>query len=280
MRLFLLLVLLVSLFLPSSCKKYQPADATFFIRASKVSVSPVYDGGSTSNKITDLWLYVNGKYQGAYPVGNLMPIISNNSPVRLNIFAGITNNGIADTRIFYPFYDFLTIDTLVENGKTIERSFIFKYKSATTFTWTENFDNGISSTLQRSGTSIFTVKSISNSDAFENRSLEVDLNTDTMSAQLESSNSYYLPQSSSNVYLELNYKCDAAFTVGLIGDDGSPRPALVVNAQPNWNKIHIQLSTAVSSQPPSLKFKVYFLFLKTDTETRRFFLDNIKLLYL
>src|SRR5688572_15027996 len=142
MRIFLLaFLILFSLCLTTSCKKHVPSKEIFLIKAGNVKVKTSFGQGTSSHKITDLWLYVNGQFQGAYPVGNAMPIISEGKPVTINVMAGIKNNGISDTRIPWSFYNILTFDTLVESGKTIERAFTFDYRSATTFTWNETFEN-------------------------------------------------------------------------------------------------------------------------------------------
>jgi len=281
MRLFLLFILPAHLFLLSSCKKYQSADPSFFIRSGAVSVSTTSHEGTGSHKVTDLWLYVNGKYQGTYPNGNLMPIISNNQGVRINIFAGIKNNGISDTRIPYPFFDFLIIDTLVESGKTIDRAFSFKYKAATTFTWMENFDSPVGKSVVNDVTFDGVIDNATTEDSFENKSLSITLPAGGTAARVISSgDGFVLPTGTGNIYLELDYKCDTDFSIGLIGSDGIEVPAITLKQQSNWNKIYIQLSTAVNLLATT-KANVYFKILKgSDGEAKHVFLDNIKLLYL
>ena len=283
MRLLLLFILLAHLFLLSSCKKYQPADSSFFLKSSDqtVSVATTAHEGSGSHKITDLWLYVNGKYQGTYPVGNMMPIVSKDQGVKINVFAGIKNNGIADTRIFYPFFDFLTFDTLVESGKTIERGFTFKYKAATTFTWMENFDHAAGQSVINDKNWEGVMDSAPPGDCLEGNSLRLTLPAGGVQAIIYSSGSgYALPQASSNVYLEIDYKCDTDFIVGLIGTDNLQVPAITVKRQTSWNKIYIQLSTAVNTVATT-KANVYFKILSDENkQTKQLFLDNIKLLYL
>ena len=283
MRLFLLFVLLVHLLLLSSCKKYKPADAAFFLRPGVISVSTdKIRQGSGSNKITDLWVYVNGKYQGAFPVGNLIPIVSKGNAVRINVFAGIKNNGISGTRTLWPFYDFLTIDTLVETGKTIERAFTFNYNSTTTFTWMENFDSGGVSLIPTSGSPSITI--VSSENNFEGNSGELMIPASYQKgyqARIETPNYYTLPEGSSNVYLEFNYKCNQIFSLGVVTEYGIYKPALIVNPQENWNKIYVQLATALGASPTSNKHKIYFELPKlTDDSNPILFLDNIKLVYL
>lgn len=273
----------------NSCKKYKEANAAFFIKAGKISVAPssVQSQGTASHKITDLWLYVNGKFQGVYPVGKLMPIVSNGNKVSINVFAGIKNNGISDTRIFWPMYEFLTIDTLVESGKTIERDFTFKYKSSTTFTLIEDFDrNGSFFENAAISDPSFTYKVSNGAESFEGNYFELALPFDfdyNYIGRIESSGSgFSLPTSSSNVYLEFNYKCNVAFNVGIITNEGIARFAYGVNPQENWNKIYISLANVINTNPVSTKCKIYFDFAKRkdDPGAKRVLLDNIKLVYL
>lgn len=283
------MVLLINLFLLSSCKKYKPAEAAFFIKPEAITVTPTSTTqGSGSHKITDLWLYVNGKFQGAYPTGNLIPIITKNENVKINILAGIKNNGISDTRISWPFYDFITIDTLVESGITINRPITFKYNPNTKFEWMENFE-GPGYTLIKSvgnvnggGTSAVTWGTCAPSDAFEGKSAVVDLSgmfTGAV-AQLESSVTHTLPLASANVYLEINYKCSERFEVGVISGTTS-KEAIFVAPSERWNKIYIQLADALNRTPTSTAQKVYFKMIKTeDNPSPKMYLDNIKVIYL
>jgi len=280
MRLLLLIIVFVGLFL-SSCDKNKTAEPAFFIRAGKISVNANIDQGTASHKITDLWLYVNNQFQGSYPVGNLMPIVSKGEPVQISIFAGIRNNGIADTRIFWQFYSLLEIDTLVESGKIIERDFTFNYSPFAIFPWIENFEGGTSGlSVQKSPISSVNYRITSPDQAFEGNSIELALSGDSIIGQIESTNAFELPSGSSNVYLELNYKGNEDFMVGLLGDNAVEKSALMVKAQDNWNKIYVQLSYAISAEPVSNKYKVFFRVLKREIQNPKIFLDNIKLVYI
>jgi hypothetical protein len=284
MKLFFLLFVNVLFIL--SCKKYQPAEPAFFIRSSPATIKTINNTiikqGSGSNKVTDYFVYVNGQFQGVYPVGNLIPIPNKNQPVSINIYAGIKNNGIKETRLPYPSYDYFTLDTAVASGNTISKPFVFKYSSGIIFDWVEDFDSGTGLTLIRSATTAAdaTFKIASPEDCFEGKSIQIGTNSSISQAvQVESSISYPLPAGVSNVYLEINYKCNAPFTVGLQGDLFQ-KDALIINPQNSWNKIYVALANAVSSTPVSDRYKVYFKILRTnDYPNPSLFLDNIKLLY-
>ena len=285
MKLLLRLCFIAGLIPLSTCKKYQPATPAFFITPGKTGVVVTPLQGSSSSKITDLWLDVNGQFQGVFPIENKMPIVSGGKAVVINVYAGIKNNGISDTRIFYPFFDYLTIDTMVASGKSISRNFTFTYKPSTTFTLTEDFDH-VGSQFKKSDISADTAVRIivaKNADSFENKSMQLlmSVNSAVGPGRIETFNSYGLPQGNANVYLELDYKCNTALEVGVIDDNSALQKAITLNPRADWNKIYIQLATAINNSPNSTGYKVYFQIFKADANSApAAFLDNIKVLFL
>jgi hypothetical protein len=279
MRFIVFLGLVINFFLLVSCKKYTSSEGAFFIKPASVSVSTTSVQGTGNHKITDLWLYVNGKFQGAYPTGNLMPVISKNEKVKINIIAGIKNNGISGTRLGWAFYDFITIDTLVENGKTIDRPLTFKYNDNAKFVWMENFDQqGFSLVKSSSNPTDTTWKFANPNDHLEGKCAEIGLTGNALVAQVESSTTFALPSGNNNVYLELNYKCNQGFEVGVLAGV-IQKSTVFITPSENWNKIYIQLSDAINRSPNSSNHKIYFKMVKTDDNPNpKMFIDNIKLL--
>lgn len=277
-----LFVMIVMSMLAPSCKKHEPAPGAFFLVADTVKVNAAEKQGSNSHKITDLWLYVNGQFQGAYPVGKKMPIVSHDKPVSINLFAGIQNNGISTTRVFWNFYELLQIDTSIASGETVTMPITFRYNSSATFTWTENFDSDLGYGIRKSDVSDTSFRLASAEDSFENNSIEIGLSGNDQLAQIESSGpGFVLPYGKSDVYLELNYKCNHEFLVGLISDDQRLRPTIFISPQQQWNKIYIQLAQAVNSPQTSSRYKVFFRMVRGGSQgDLRMFLDNIKLVYL
>ncbi len=280
-RLFLILVCLVNVFVISSCKKYSSATPAFFIKSTNVNVVTTASvQGSSSSKITELVLYIDGKYQGSYPYGNVMPIPNNNKNVRINVLAGIRNNGFKATHITWLFYDKIEIDTLVQAGKTIERAFTFKYNPDVKFAWVEGFENTAGYSIVNSAVSSTSFVSAPVADCFEGKSIEMRLITNQTISQIESALSYSLPLGSSNVYLELDYKCYQEFSLGLISSGGTQKQVMTLNPSSTWNKIYINLAEAINNPPSSTTHKIYFKMVKSKVEDdSRVFLDNIKVVH-
>ena len=146
LRPILNLVVVFLVFFTSSCKKdkLKANDASYFLITNPTVTSPPGKGNG-SNKITDIWYYVDGQFLGAYPIGNLMPIIAKNH-ADVTLFAGIKNNGISDTRQPYSFYAPLTLSNYqLENGKTYTISPNFEYKDNVNIPVFDGFDNTIGS---------------------------------------------------------------------------------------------------------------------------------------
>lgn len=252
------------------------------MRADPVRVNASSGQGSSSHNISDLWLYVDGNFQGAYPSGHLMPVISKGEQVRIEVFAGIINNGISDTRLPWNFYQKLQFDTLVSGGQSIVRPLTFSYNGSAQFDWLEDFDGSSGISMIKSGISDTSFVLITGEPAFEGKSAELGMSPADVVAQIESTKSYTLPSGNSNVYLELNYLCTENFEVGLIGSTTELKPAWIGNPTETWKKVYIQLAATVNSEPVSANYsyKIYFRMLNSEGGSPRLFIDNIKLLHL
>jgi hypothetical protein len=270
------------LFLTPSCKKYKPAPDAFFIRSSAaVSVTSFTTQGTTSHNITDLFLYINGQFQGTYPVGNLMPIVTKGQDVTIDVFAGVKNNGIKSTTIPYPLFDKIEIDTFAGSGKNFARTFAFNYIPGVQFPWLEAFETPGISLVLRPGTDTVTLskyRKAGSPNSFEGKYSGYLWASNGYTLYAESSVDYALPKGNSNVFLEMNYKCDADFFVG-VSDSGTDREAIGIKAHSDWNKIYISLANVVSISTAD-KVKIYFKIPANTDGGSHVWLDNIKLVYL
>jgi hypothetical protein len=279
---FLLLLLLTGC---SKLKDKQKAPEAFFMQSETVSVSTTTNQGTGSHKITDIWYYVNNQFKGTFPVGNIYPIPSTGN-TQITIFGGIMNNGISTTRQPYEFYEPIVIDTSVSPGTQVKRNLSFKYKAATKFHLVEPFEgfgsvSGTSIKTSNNSDTTFQIldKALNPSaDVFEgNKCMYFAVDNDRKVAMFETTVAYTLPKAGAAVYLEINYKASQAFDVGVLSGS-TMQYALTVNGTDGWNKIYIQLSTAVSllqSNTCSLYFRAFH---DGTAPVQNFWIDNIKIL--
>jgi hypothetical protein len=95
--------------------------------------------------------------------------------------------------------------------------------------------------------------------------------------------SYPMPKQGSPVLMELDYKTNNYFTVGLlVWEFGSldKIPLLIINHSSDWNKIYINLGPNLSLHSQASDFQVYYeAGLDYTSSTADIYLDNIKLIY-
>lgn len=267
----------------TSCnkEKLKSPQASFLV-VDKADVSATSGQGTNSHNITDIWFYVNGQFQGAYPVGNVMPIVASND-ADIMMYPGIKNNGISTTRQPYIFYKAIEFNKNIEAGKTYTVSPIFEYKSGLSFVINDNFESTGSQFIPYSFSDSSYVLTTDPNKTFGGigKSVFISMSDAKPNAGMESGSDFSLPSTGEPVYLELNYKCNQQITVGVIGVNGSAqaeRISAAINPSSNWNKIYIQLTSSISSPPTYTRYKVFIKAVKT-TNTPEIYIDNVKLIY-
>ncbi len=264
-----------------SCKKYKPSNPVFYLKSDQVTVNTnlVLQGTGTHN-ITELYVYVNGKFQGAYPQVNNIPIpmLEQGKNVKINLVAGIKNNGIAATRINYPFYDLYVLDTLANQSTIITKNISFGYKSGVDFPLVEGFDSGIK--LIKSPVSDTGVVVTNDGTGITGNFGRITLSTANKFARIESALQYTLPKGESNLYLELDYRSNVEFEVGVLGENNEEKSTIRITPKDNWSKIYISLADAVNREPKYNKHKLYIKAVTNgDNPKLKLDLDNIKIVH-
>jgi len=265
-----------------SCKKtFKPANDAFFLTTENITIITQPGQGYGSHNITDLWLYTNGFFRGAYPVGSKMPVMIEDGKSVIDVFAGIKNNGISGTRINWLFYEPLKFDTTVLAGSNIVRNFAFKYRSSVVFPWVENFEQpGFS--IIKSALSDTTYKMhVNDEHVFEgNKSIELGLTGSALNAQLETATTHSLPLSTSNVYLEIDYKSNTDFIIGT-STNGVVYEAITITPKVNWNKMYVHIAESINSdKTTSMKKIIIKIKRNQNIPEQKVYIDNIKLVYI
>jgi hypothetical protein len=240
--------------------------------------------GTSSQKITELWVYVEEEIVGVYDLPAYVPVLQEGRK-NVRIFAGIKNNGLSSTRIRYPFFqpfdtilDFqgLKIDTLIPEFSYYEDLVIDQ----------KGFESGNFLIPSGANNGTFTVVE-DDEDVLEgNRSGLGKLTTGQNILFYKDDENLVLPGGS--VYmLEMNYSCNNKFAVGLIANDGitiERNMVLVMNptttgtGNPVWNKIYVDLGNVPSQNTTADFFELYFESTPDNgVEEVEIYLDNLKL---
>lgn len=247
--------------------------------------------GAASHKITDAWLYIDDDIQGCYELPATIPVLERGNH-RVTIIPGIKLNGISKTRTINPFYTPYIIENYNLEEKVIdtilpsttyypidESSIVFRFK--------EDFERQVS--LEETADSDTTITRTER-DAPENwNDLEnnshysgyVWLGDSTNYFCIASEEFRDLPNQGNSIFLEIDYKCDEVFEVGLFAKISSVEsiPLVYVNPSPTWNKIYINLGPNITDTQEAEYFKFYIAGKIDEGSEAEYYFDNIKLVY-
>ncbi len=274
----------ITLILLSSCKKFdkeEPLPA--YIRISKVNLlCDSITQGSSQNNISDIWVNLDGGIQGIYEVPVNFPIIANGSH-NLILRAGIKVNGVSASRIIYPFYNQISIDTNITPEQQLNINPNFTYLSNTQFAWLENFQNN-GFTLDRVTNSDTLLYTITDSINTNQKYGVFYIDTVRNSFKYKSTEKYVLPTNGSAVFLELDYQCNQPFQIGVIINKltmSIETPIIFINPHSDsFNHIYIDLSYIISQNIDAINYNILFGgSLQPGYTNGEIKIDNIKLIH-
>jgi len=258
-RLSLFLSLGISLL--SSCVAFegeQSIPAYIHIDTIRLTTNPAIQG-SKNAKIIDAWVYAGDELIGAFELPATFPVLKSGLQ-SIRVQGGIKMNGIASTRIYYPFYKPYTKEITLTEEETDTLHPVITYLDYTVFKWMEDFENGGSSleATAKSDTMPVVVNGAGNvcegsfaGGLFLGDSMQI-IECATMEA-------YTLP-TNQVVFLELNYKTNNVLTIGVYGNSPGQTiqtPVIVLNHSANWNKVYINLTPTIGSMNHPNNFKLF-----------------------
>ena len=271
-------------FLIFSCEIINPEeDIPAYIRIDTFQLETnTLEQGTNSHKITDVWINIDGNFIGVFELPATFPVLAEGTH-EVTIRAGIKVNGIAASRAIFPFYTHYIIDTNLTPELILQLSPKVEYSDETIFAWKEDFEAGLSLDT----TSISDIPIIqSNSVFFEGNKAGAIIFYDNHTIfECKSHDAYELPKDNSKVFLELNYKNNNEFVIGVFANKLTQSIKLpIINIYPSgdkWNKIYIDLTYTTTSNPDAINFNIFIGAIKDENITKaEIYLDNIKLVHL
>ncbi len=245
------------------------------------SATLVSDGDTyPSHKIQDVSVYVDGVSVGVFELPARVPVLGEGE-VSVVVFAGIRNNGQVLSPKEYPFYKRQEFIIPFEANKIISLSLEYEYLEDTKFVFDDNFESEIQFNLDLDEDEASTLVKSSDTPYGSFCGL-IDVTQET-SFFLQATVGRYNVEDfqGSQVYLELDYKCEVPFIVGYIGFDGAIQRSetfIVLFESEEWDKVYLDMSVVLNGG----EFDTYRIFLAGvgDMEAGRIWVDNVRLVHL
>ena len=247
--------------------------------------------GAASHKITDAWLYIDDDLQGCYELPATIPVLERGKH-KITLIPGIKLNGISKTRTINPFYTPFTVENFELEEKVIDTILpsVTYYpidESSIVFRYIEDFERQVSleNTADSDTTIIRTERdSEENWNDMEGNSHYsgyVWIGDSTNYFCLASEEFHDLPNQGNSVFLEIDYKCNEVFEVGLFAKISGVEsiPLIYVNPSPTWNKIYVNLGPNITDAQEAEYFKFYIAGKVDEDKEAEYYFDNIKLIY-
>ena len=245
-----------------------------YIQIDEITLDEDY----TTN-ITDAWVYIDGVNKGVYELPAHFPVL-NDGAVEVRIYAGIKDNGIASQRVTYPFYHSYTstVKLTIDSTTIISPTVVLKENIEgiiDNFDQSYNFNHDTCFSVPETEGPYGNYGSLSFLDSI----FVTEINYKDHPLSFDN-----VPQQGSATYLELDYKSDSEFLVGMyINFPNTPtlqKDLLWINPKDDWNKIYVNLTQTVSEAIGAESFSVFIRMQRDNfSEEKRLDFDNIRIVH-
>lgn len=245
-----------------------------------------------THNFTDVIILINDNDIGTYELPVTIPALYSDKQT-IKVAAGIKINGVNTFRTDYPFIELYKNDSSFSLTKEAITTItpVVQYYDNIKFAWIEDFENSTMSikTTSKSENEIILTTADTKSGNFAG---EINLSDSANYFEAYSELAYILPNGDKPIFLEMDYKIEEKFYVGLkaFKTNGTSSETTLVGIEPKhddngnliWNKIYIELASEVSAyyNSDAISFQVAFSAIKSnDKSTAKILIDNVKLLY-
>ncbi len=279
-------VLLICL---ASCEK--DGQVPSFVRLSPAKVKTADGLTEFPSNITDMWVYANGAPLGVWQADRRIPVLEKGI-TSLQVIAGVRRNGIASDRIQYPFLATFNQDITLQEGAEVLVQPVFNYFDEA-FPFVEGFEeDGIKFTTAESDTGFYKFNITVEGEAEEvltgQRSGGIFLDPAHDLFRAVSTPDQYFPNGSLNAFLEVDYRSDTRFLVGVrfvLGGQTYTIPLVYVSPTKlgdgtlPWKHIYVDLGSAWGTSGTVLRQFYIEAVLENGATSAKITLDNVKVVY-
>ena len=286
----------------SSCQPRHEAPPPVYLALPDLSMETDYNReGTASDAFTTAWVLHNQEVIGIYELPAVLPATLGVGNHNVTVLPAMNLNGISGLRTIYSpvnpieFSLDITEEDFLDTLSFSARERSTTYQSFYEVELIENFDQaGLNfQKLNNSDTTLERIKDPDSTFSYtppyasqpENNGQAglIALSPENRRGEFSSISTYSLPRGLQNLFVELNYRTNIPFSVGLVAitPDGERRQITVtLNPKEEWSKLYLDLITEYNAFPNASGYKLYVRSqLPAGRAAGRIFLDNLKLVY-
>tara|TARA_B100001142_G_scaffold94827_1_gene96634 strand:- start:828 stop:1673 length:846 start_codon:yes stop_codon:yes gene_type:complete len=238
-----------------------------------------YNNGFNTENITDAWVSINGIDKGIYELPTTFPVLDN-GPVEVRVYAGIKDNGIAAQRKNYPFYNSYTENTILVPDSITKITPQVSVKENINGQF-DDFDNSFSFNYD---SCCFAKIANGPYENYGSLTLSDSILITEIKYQDQTLSFNDVPQQGSPAYIELDYKNNTRFLVGIyINFTNSPtveKGLLWVSPKDSWHKIYVNITETLTEAVGAEDFSLFIRMLRDDElEENKLDFDNIRIIH-
>lgn len=258
-----------------------------FVEIPSVSLSTTPEQGDPSHNITDVWVNANGQLLGVFPLPARIPIIiaEGVDSIALTVLPGIRNDGQTATAFIYRLIaaERYVLDPVI--GETTVLEPVFKYSDNAIFDFVEGFEAAhIFTAPGPNNTGNGSIVPTTEEAASGQRSGVMRLDENTKLAEVLTFSAFDRANNGGgDSYIELDYKTDTPFSVGVYARQGStmiPFYNVIITEKEDWNRIYLDFTFDLAPQGiDDYRVAIVGSIENSDQEAGAIFIDNIKLVH-
>lgn len=265
------------------CHKEVPTPAYIYIEDIDVQTDP--SNGAATAKVSDAWVFVNDQLIAVDELPTMLPTqIVGEQEVK--ILPGILDNGQSRSRLAYPFYNPFVVTRTLVPGEIDTLRPVVDYLTGSTVSIVEDFEGSgvvFGEDLDKDDTTkLERTTEFVRSGNYAGVVTLTDSHPQWITATTIRYEDLQQPLSPTPVYIELDYKSDIPFEVGLVahlttGIQIDYRGGGL--SKENWTKLYLSFGESVYNFKAK-EFGVAFRALKPTTMSEaKIYIDNVKLVY-
>jgi hypothetical protein len=270
--------------LGSGCNLINPAEKVptyIHVDSFSFNITDPSREGTARQQINTAWVFFNNKTVGVFELPVTIPILAD-GPGQVQMIPGVTVSGLKDYVTQYAFFKSATTDIALSPGNIIQYTPQTSYVTDAVFQWKEDFETGNTFIpVNAESTTDSTIIRVTDKNMVYEGAAAGYIYMDASHYESENISNNSFPISQGRSFLEIHYKGNTSFQVGLqttVSGSIDYEYIIGLKAKDTWNKVYVDLSQFTSER----KGNAYRIMIKSGLDegltSGYVLLDNLKII--